>query len=491
MAPADASTVVLMTEGPSGPRVLLLKRHAKSRFMAGAFVFPGGRVDEADANVPMSEGDRDWCRRSLDPEGDAAIDEARAVAYHVAGIRELFEEAGVLLGRPKDGDASALGSEAWRTKLDDLRRRLNANETSFVAALEEAGLEIDVRSLRYWSHWITPSAERRRYDTRFFIGWLPEGQSAHFDDIETTAQVWMDLPEAIISHHLMRIFLAPPTLRTIEELKGFADRSAIEADSGNTPPAILPRVMLDEAGVRVLMPWDPGYDEAPGEGRAGSPLPRQARTPSRVFVWRPSPNDEGEDRAASLLQFWFGTGGDGMRPDETRSKNWWGGNPSFDDTCRPFEPDVVKAASGGYDSWAMDPQHDLARIILLDQMPRNLYRGTGKAFSNDPLALEWVRTGIKAGRAEQLPPLLRWFYYLPMMHAENLEAQETQVELYEVLAGQVSAEAKPLYEQIVDFARRHRDIVARFGRFPHRNAAIGRDSTAEEIAFLKEPGSSF
>ncbi len=492
MAPADASTVVLLAEGADGPKVLLLKRHAKSRFMAGAFVFPGGRVDAEDAAAAVSADDRAWCRAQLDPLGaEPELDEARAVALYVAGVRELFEEAGVWLGRPKGGDPADLESEPWQTRLADLRRRLNANDVAFDALLNEAGLEIDVRALQYWSHWITPSVERRRYDTRFFVAWLPEGQAASFDDKETTEQAWMALPEAVMAYHLMRIFLAPPTLQTIQELRTCGDRASIAREAGQAVPSILPRILLDDDGLRVLMPWDAAYGEAPGEGGSSTPLSRQARSLSRVHVWRPAVFEDEGDRAPAILQFWFGTGGDGERPDESCSQNWWGVGGAFDDACRKFELDLRRAIDGQYDDWRTDPQHDLARILLLDQMSRNIYRGTPAAFAQDGQALSWALAGIEAGRADQLPPVLRWFYFLPLMHAENIEAQRQQLDLYRALSREVGPRAREVYENVAHFAERHHDIVARFGRFPHRNEVLGRASTDEELAFLEEPGSRF
>ena len=327
MAPVDAATVVALRDAPDGMQVLLLKRHQKSRFMAGAFVFPGGRVDAADAEVPLSAEDRAWCLDQLtpnDPEIASPINEARAVAYFVAAVRELFEEAGVLLARPRGvdgtlGEAAALSTPDWAERLAEGRRRLNAEEVTFTALLEQENLALDVRGMTYWAHWLTPSAERRRYDTRFFVAMLPEGQTAAFDAIETTAQVWMGLEEAVVAHHQLALFLAPPTQRTLEELQRYGSRPAFEAEAARTAravPQILPKLVVDAAGIRVLLPWDSNYPSTPGEGLAVAPLSRQASGPSAVFVRRLQLEADGEDRARAILKFWFGEDGNGVVPSE-------------------------------------------------------------------------------------------------------------------------------------------------------------------------------
>ena len=492
MAPADAATIVLLTDSDEGLRVLLLRRHAKSRFMAGAYVFPGGRVDPADASGLVAAEDAAWCRMQLDPSAtDAALDEGRATAFHVAAVRELFEEAGILLGRPQGGTTDELSSDQWRQKLADARRRLNAEKVSFANLLEELSLEIDVRLLRYWAHWITPSFEKRRYDTRFFLAWAPVGQTADFDDIETTDQAWLGLGQAVVAHHLLKIFLAPPTLRTIEELQAYQTRAALQAEPPSPVPAIMPKVRLAPDGVRVLMPWHSDYATTDGEGKPAEPLARQSGYPPQVLVRRPQVDAAEEDRAQAILRFWFGDGGDGVLPDESRSKLWFGKGADFDEACKSFTTDLHRAVDGGYDDWQTDPQHDLARIILVDQLSRNIYRDDPRAFAKDAHALKWAREGIKAGRAHQLPPLLRWFYLLPLMHAEDLSAQQQQVVLFEAMVDEVPERARKMYEGTVGYARRHHEIIARFGRFPHRNALLGRDSTPEELAFLQEPGSRF
>lgn len=200
----------------------------------------------------------------------------------------------------------------------------------------------------------------------------------------------------------------------------------------------------------------------------------------------------------SIIGFWFGeaflarNGGDAGRALETRSKSWWAKDPSFDaEVKRRFEPALAAAGRGELDSWLAHPRSRLALILLADQFSRNMYRGRAKAFAFDHLACRWCRTGLAAKLDTRLQPLEQAFFYMPLEHAESLPAQERSVALFEGLETRVPEEQKSEFGKFAEFARRHRDIVARFGRFPHRNSLLKRRTTAAEQAFLKKPGSSF
>ncbi len=144
-----------------------------------------------------------------------------------------------------------------------------------------------------------------------------------------------------------------------------------------------------------------------------------------------------------------------------------------------------RAAAGRCADWALEAEPCLALILLLDQLPRNLFRGSAKAFATDAQAREAARAALARGFDRSLPASWRQFIYLPFEHSEDLADQDLSVKLATALA------RDPAFARALDYAERHRAIIARFGRFPHRNAALGRVSTAEEEAFLKEPGSSF
>jgi len=147
--------------------------------------------------------------------------------------------------------------------------------------------------------------------------------------------------------------------------------------------------------------------------------------------------------------------------------------------------------AGELTSWGETPHGELARIILLDQFPRNIYREQPRAFAYDMQALSWTLEGLAKQSDQQLRPVERVFFYLPLEHAEDLGHQETSVKLFRELVEAVPQEQRNTFAGFFDFAVRHHDIIDRFGRFPHRNVILGRESTSEEEEFLTQPGSSF
>jgi Uncharacterized protein conserved in bacteria len=186
--------------------------------------------------------------------------------------------------------------------------------------------------------------------------------------------------------------------------------------------------------------------------------------------------------AHDVLDFWFA---------ETSAAHWFAADAAFDAQIRErFGSAADAAADGRLDGWAASPPGWLALLILLDQLPRSLYRGGSRAWAQDASAQRVALSGIARGDDRQLPPLRRVFAYLPLEHAEDKALQQRSVALFEALC----AEAPPpreRFEEILDYARRHRDVIARFGRFPHRNAVLGRPSTREEMIYLAQPGSGF
>ena len=194
-----------------------------------------------------------------------------------------------------------------------------------------------------------------------------------------------------------------------------------------------------------------------------------------------------KDDARAVLDFWFGAPGsatDGKPRDE-----WFRKCDAFDRAIEHrFAPLIESALDGGLRGWDGQADTALARILLLDQFTRNIYRGTPRAFAGDPLALQIAEALVAAGRDKNLTPWQRWFAYLPFEHSESLLDQERSVALYAALRREMQHEA---FDSALDYAERHRAIILRFGRFPHRNAILGRTSTAEEVDFLTQPGSSF
>ena len=189
--------------------------------------------------------------------------------------------------------------------------------------------------------------------------------------------------------------------------------------------------------------------------------------------------------AQAVLDYWFGAPGS---PDcGTQRDLWFRKSEATDrEIAQRFGPLIERALRGELSDWAVQPDSALAQIVLLDQFTRNTLRDTPRAFAGDARALNAAMAMVGARQDEALRPEQRAFVYLPFEHAEGLGVQDESVRLFTRLAA-----GAPEMQEALDYAHRHRAIVQRFGRFPHRNAILGRQSTAEEIAFLREPGSSF
>ena len=190
------------------------------------------------------------------------------------------------------------------------------------------------------------------------------------------------------------------------------------------------------------------------------------------------------EQAKRILDFWFGT------PEQASygkpRQIWFIKKPEFDREVEArFLSDYEQAAAGNLDTWKSSPLSCLALILLLDQFPRNMFRGKSQAFATDWQALSTAEYAIAQGYDRELLPVQRWFIYLPFEHSENLEHQRQAVRLFEQLSDD------PDSASCIDYAIRHMQVIQRFGRFPHRNEILGRVSTIEEKEFLKQKGSSF
>jgi uncharacterized protein (DUF924 family) len=193
-----------------------------------------------------------------------------------------------------------------------------------------------------------------------------------------------------------------------------------------------------------------------------------------------------------ILAFWFGEDADDAAVAKRQSKLWWGGRREDDDTIGERFGAVREAAvAGRLSDWERDPRGRLALVLLVDQFSRALHRRTPQAFEHDPLARRWALEALAAGDDRKLRPIERVFLTLPLQHSESREHQERSVALLERWRAEAQGALRAELDGYLDYAKRHRDIVARFGRFPHRNAILGRTSTPEETEFLKQPGSSF
>lgn len=188
---------------------------------------------------------------------------------------------------------------------------------------------------------------------------------------------------------------------------------------------------------------------------------------------------------SDILDFWFGAPGS---PGRGRFRDaWFRKDPDFDNDIRRHFLDATEAAARGeHDRLQADPAGTLALVILLDQFPRNLYRGQAKAFAADPKARQVADQALARGFDRGFVPCERLFFYLPFEHSESLPDQERSVALFRSLAGE-----EAWLEKGLEAALKHLHIIQRFGRFPHRNPALGRETTPDEAEFLKQPGSSF
>ena len=201
-----------------------------------------------------------------------------------------------------------------------------------------------------------------------------------------------------------------------------------------------------------------------------------------------------KDRQEEILQYWFGLLEKDKAPSEKKSKIWFSKKKDTDKDIKfRFELELKRALEGRLNRWAESPRGSLALVILSDQFSRNIYRDTPRAFEGDTVALRTCLEGIKKGFDVKLHPIERIFYYMPLMHAEDLQLQMTSIECFTTLE-KLYTSAPPMASIIAKskvYAEKHYLIIEKFGRFPHRNEIIGRKSTPDEIKFLRESGSSF
>lgn len=199
----------------------------------------------------------------------------------------------------------------------------------------------------------------------------------------------------------------------------------------------------------------------------------------------PAPHDAPPAEAQAVLDFWFGAAGS---PEHGTFRDLWFRKSDTTDReiVTRFGALIERALRGELAAWAREPRAALAQILLLDQFTRNAFRDTPRAFAGDAAALAAATSMVGQRQDETLDPLQRHFVYMPFEHAESITAQDESVRLFTRLAAD-----RPDLQSALDYALRHRAVVERFGRFPHRNAILGRHSTVEELAFLSEPGSRF
>jgi 8-oxo-dGTP pyrophosphatase MutT (NUDIX family) len=236
--------------------VFLLRRHAASAVLGGAYVFPGGKLDEADC-VPSLHRHLDSAPQDLHQSlGEPDLDAHTAAGLYVAAVRESLEECGVLYARHVDSEVLAHDAsqrQVWQ-------QQLHAGQ-SFEQVLHDAALRIDTQHLAPWSRWITPlmpSVTNKRFDTRFFVAVLPKGQAPIHDNVEAVDSIWLTPRAALEKYWARELSLAPPQIMTLVSLQGFADAaSVLRAAAHQQPPRVMPET-FDADGLRhICYPGDP------------------------------------------------------------------------------------------------------------------------------------------------------------------------------------------------------------------------------------------
>jgi len=254
--PRLASTVILIRQVGEELQTYLLKRNAKSRFMAGNYVFPGGTVDIEDCNTDFWKSHVDMDLESLCLQLGGNLSGEEALIYCVSAIRELFEEAGVFLVHRKKQNKGDI------KKLCSLRMSSGLSK-GWLQELVVDGWILELSRLGRWAHWITPELMPQRYDTRFFLVFMPNGQECTPDFIEATHGIWVNPKKGIAGNSKGEIPLSPPTLVTLHELLNFSSLKALKKEMKirTWGKALLPRMIASHQGKMFLEPWDPMFNQ--------------------------------------------------------------------------------------------------------------------------------------------------------------------------------------------------------------------------------------
>jgi 8-oxo-dGTP pyrophosphatase MutT (NUDIX family) len=254
--PRAAATVVLMRDRPGAPpQVLMVRRHGGDSFAADAYVFPGGVLEAEDRSTEALA-----LTAALAPDATSRLNlEAEpqlALAFHLAAIRETFEEVGILLARPAAGAAFPDAAE-----LRSVRGAMQKGRAPFWAWLRERGLRPAVEDLTYFAHWITPAARPKRFDTRFFLAAAGDEANPEPDREEIVECLWISPAEAVAAERDGRMHMINATVKNLELLSGFSRAAeAVEVLRRRDVPTILPKLVPQGDGYRIVHPWEPGYD---------------------------------------------------------------------------------------------------------------------------------------------------------------------------------------------------------------------------------------
>jgi 8-oxo-dGTP pyrophosphatase MutT (NUDIX family) len=260
-----AATVMLVRDGDVGLEVFMLRRNPASEFVGGAFVFPGGAVDDHDHVGELEL----YCVGLTDQSASASLGiESGGLAFWVAAIRECFEESGLLLAYDPAGSMVRFDQPDIEARFTELRRRVDNAELTMIDLCMSEGLTLACDTIHYFSHWITPVGPPRRYDTRFFVARAPDAQVGAHDDRETVANLWVRPSDALERSRAGERDIIFPTMRNLDAISRFdsADEVLEAARLQPEVPPALPRLLQENGGTRILLPGDPDYDDIPPDG---------------------------------------------------------------------------------------------------------------------------------------------------------------------------------------------------------------------------------
>lgn len=255
LVPRPAATVMMVRDAPQGYEILMLRRNLNSDFVGGAHVFPGGGVDEADATTSAEQ----LVKGRTDAQASKRLGlSSGGLAYYVACLRELFEEAGVLIARTSSGDLLRFDDPEVASRFRAYRRAVNDGSVRFLDVISNEGLFLDLEALEYVAHWVTPVGPPRRYDTRFFVALCPPAQLAAHDDNETVADVWLQPKDALLRHERGDFEMIFPTIKNLEAIADLqsANDVLLYARNKENIPKIEPQIIERDGEAVIIIPGD-------------------------------------------------------------------------------------------------------------------------------------------------------------------------------------------------------------------------------------------
>jgi 8-oxo-dGTP pyrophosphatase MutT (NUDIX family) len=260
--PKKAATVILLRgKEPMGFEVFLLKRHEKSSFMGGNFVYPGGRVDRDDGSLEVCSLSQGMTSDKTQKILGGTFSPEESFAHWIAAIRELFEEAGVLLAYDQKENFFQIKNRTEQEKFFNYRALLGRGGITLCQMAQEEKLLFALDQLHYYAHWITPEARSERFDTRFFLAQYPLGQEASHDQKETTAGIWISPSKALEENLKGEVMLSPPTLKTLEDLsRSKSIDDVFHSLNEKEIQPILPILTKISDNPLIVFPWDPEYN---------------------------------------------------------------------------------------------------------------------------------------------------------------------------------------------------------------------------------------